>query len=45
MRHAERAVEPIGNPRIEIDLDDDGHREQRDDQRLPDDLLALESEQ
>ena len=32
-------------PGIEIDLDDDRHREQRDDERLPHDLLALKAEQ
>ncbi len=35
----------IGEAGIEIDLDEDRHREQRDDERLRDDLLALEAEQ
>src|SRR5215207_6943919 len=45
MRFAGRAVEQIGKPRIEIDLDEDRHRQHGDDQRLPEDLLALEAEQ
>ena len=39
------AVEEIGEARVEIDLDDDRHRDERDDQRLGDDLLALEGEE
>jgi hypothetical protein len=40
-----RAVEQIGQPGVEIDLNQDRNRQQRDDQRLGDDLLALEAEQ
>jgi hypothetical protein len=39
------AVEQIGEAGVEIDLDQDRHGQQRDDQRLRDDLLALEAEQ
>ena len=45
MRDAEPAVEQIGEPGIEVDLDQDRHGEQHDHQRLPQDLLALEAEQ
>ena len=45
MRHAERPIERVGDPGIEIDLNDDRHREQRDDQRLAHDLFALKAEQ
>src|SRR3546814_9028330 len=42
---AEPPAQPIGEACIEIDLDQDRHRQQRDDQRLGDDLLALKAEQ
>ena len=45
MRNPERAVDRVGNASIEIDLNHDRHRQQRDNERLPDDLLALKSEQ
>ena len=45
MRHAEAAVEQVGQAGVEVDLDQDRHRQQRDDQRLRQDLLALEAEQ
>ena len=40
-----RAVEQVGEAGVEIDLDEDRHRQQHDDQRLREDLLALEAEQ
>jgi hypothetical protein len=45
VRDPKRAVQRVGNPGVEIDLNDDRHREQQDDDRLPHDLLALEPEQ
>ncbi|CAN0617276.1 protein of unknown function [Burkholderia multivorans] len=39
------AVEPVGQCRVEEHLDQDRHREQRDDQRLLDDGFALERKQ
>ena len=39
------AIKQIGEPGVEIDLDQDRNSEQRDDQRLRDDLFALEAEQ
>ena len=39
------AVQQIGERRIEEDLDQDRHGQQRDDQRLREDRLALEGEQ
>lgn len=45
MRHAERAVQPVGDPGIEINLDHDRHRQQEDHQRLANDLFALKAEQ
>jgi hypothetical protein len=45
LRDAEHTVDRIGDTGVEIDLNDDRHRQQRDDQRLPDNLLALKSEQ
>ncbi len=40
-----QAIEEIGEPRIEIDLDQDRHGEQRDDAWLGKDLLALKAEE
>ena len=45
MRLRQAAVEPIGKAGVEVDLDQDGHREHRNHQRLLEDLLALEAEQ
>ena len=45
MRLAGCAIQQIGKTRIEIDLDQDRHRQHGDDQRLGQDLLALEAEQ
>ena len=45
MGFAGRPVQEIGEARVEVDLDQDRHRQQRDDQRLLDDLFALETEQ
>ena len=45
MGFAGHAIEQIGEPGVEIDLDQDRHGEQDDDQRLREDLLALEAEQ
>jgi hypothetical protein len=42
---AENPVQPIGKSRIEIDLYDDWHGQQRDDDRLSYDLLPLQPEQ
>ena len=39
------AIEQVSQPGVEIDLDQDRHRQDRDDQRLCQDLLALEAEQ
>ena len=39
------AVEPVGEPGVEQHLDQDGHRQEGDDQRLLDDGVALEGEQ
>ena len=38
-------VEQIGQPGVEVDLDEDRHGEERDDQRLRQDLLPLKAEQ
>src|SRR3546814_8585067 len=43
--HPEPPTQPVSEPGVEIDLDQDRHREQRDDQRLRDDLFALKPEQ
>ena len=45
MGDAQPAVQPVSERRREIDLNDDGHGEQRDDQRLRQDLPALEREE
>ncbi len=45
MWRAHRAVEQVGQTGIEEHLDQDGHRQQRDDQRLGDDLFTLKAEQ
>ena len=45
MRFAGGAIEQVGEAGVEIDLDQDRHGQQRDDQRLAQDLLALEAEQ
>src|SRR3546814_19951756 len=45
MGDAALPVKQIGQSGIEIDLDQDRHRQQRDDQRMVDDLPALEGEQ
>ena len=42
---ARNAVQQIGEAGIEIDLDQDRHRQQRDHKRLRQDLLALKAEQ
>src|SRR3546814_8172828 len=43
--HPEPPTQPVSEPGVEIDMDQDRHREQRDDQRLRDDLFALKPEQ
>jgi hypothetical protein len=43
--HHETPIQPIGQPRIEIDLHQDRHRQQRDDEGLAHDLFALQAEQ
>ena len=45
MRLAGCAIQKISESRIEIDLDQDRHGQHCDDQRLRQDLLALEAEQ
>ena len=45
MRFAGRPVQEVGQRRVEVDLDQDRDRQQRDDERLRDDLLALEAEE
>ena len=45
MRLAGCAIQKIGETRIEIDLDQDRHGQHCDNQRLGQDLLALEAEQ
>ena len=44
MRLARDAIQEISEPRIEIDLNQDRHRQDRNDQGLCQDLFALESE-
>ena len=39
------AVQDVGEPRIQIDLDEDGDGEEADDGRLGNDLLALKTKQ
>ena len=41
----DRPVQPVGQGGVEEDLDQDGDRQHRDDQRLLEDLLALKGEQ
>src|SRR6202035_5376727 len=44
VRDAEGPVEPVGNAGVEIHLNHDRDGEQRDNERLPYDLLALKPE-
>ncbi|MNU03570.1 hypothetical protein D3C72_2476480 [compost metagenome] len=44
VRHAQAPVQDIGQARVEVDLQQDRHREYRDYQWLGHDLLALEAE-
>lgn len=45
MRLAGGSIEKIGEAGIEVDLNQDRNRQKSDDERLGDDLLALEAEQ
>src|SRR3546814_2299084 len=45
VRLSRRPVQQVGEARVEVDLDEDRHRQQEDDERLGQDLLALEAEQ
>jgi len=44
MGDPEPAVQQVGQTGVEVDLDQDRHREHHDDQRLAEDLLTLETE-
>lgn len=43
--HAELPTQPVSQPRVEVDLNDDGDREEADDHRLRQDLLPLKPEE
>jgi hypothetical protein len=45
VRLSQAAVQPVGQARVEQNLDQDRHREHGDDQRLLQDRFALEAEQ
>ena len=45
VRFTDTAIQPVGQAGIEIDLNDDGHGEHDDDERLLDDGFALKGEQ
>src|SRR5690606_16993498 len=45
VRNTELSVEQVGQSRVQHDLDEDRYGQQGDDERLPEDGLALEGEQ
>ena len=45
MRFSGRSIEDVGQARVEIDLNEDRHRQHGDDQGLRKNLLALKAEE